>query len=342
MENLFNTNSRRRLMEKCIALSFLGILLVMLPFLVRSPYSIHLMVMTGINIMLAISFSLLFSAGLVTLGAAAFWAVGAYVSALLVMKAGFSFWFSLPLAGIGAGLVALITGLIIVRTPGVAFIVQTMVINMIVVEIIGQLEFLGGWAGILGIPNPNPIGPIRFISKVSYYYLILSLLFVTTLSAYGLYSSRVGRAWRAIKLNPHLAETQGIDLYRYRLLAFIVASAVAGLAGSFYAHYFRSLEPGMFSVFKSIYIQIYSILGGLNFYVAGPALGSLIMTFVPEFLRVSKEIEPILTGGILIGLVIFLPGGILSLAERLSPFLMILFSRRKKREISNSLHGDVY
>ena len=138
-----------------------------------------------------------------------------------------------------------------------------------------------------------------------------------TVAVYGLYSSRIGKAWRAIKLNPHLAETLGIDLFRYRLLAFVIASGIAGIAGSFYAHYFRSLEPGMFSVFKSIYIQIYSILGGLNFYILGPILGSLIMTLLPEFLRVSKEIEPILTGAVLIGLVIFLPGGILSLPERL-------------------------
>ena len=178
------------------------------------------------------------------------------------------------------------------------------------------------------------------MSKTSYYYLILFLLLVTTAGIYGAYSSRVGRAWRAIKLTPHLAETLGIDLYRYRLLAFVISSCVAGIAGSFYAHYFRSLEPGMFSVFKSIYVQIYSILGGLNFYLIGPVLGSLIMTFVPEFLRVSKEIEPIMTGGILIALVIFLPGGILSLPERLGFFSMPLLSRSKQTGVPPSVQGD--
>ena len=177
------------------------------------------------------------------------------------------------------------------------------------------------------------MGPIRFATKTSSYYLILSLLVVTAVAILALYTSRVGRSWRAIKLNPHLAETIGIDLYRYRLLAFIISSVVAGTAGNFYAHYFGSLEPDMFSVFKSIYIQIYSILGGLNYYLLGPVLGSWIMTFLPEFLRISKEIEPILTGGVLIGLVIFLPGGILSLPERFRSFPMPSSTEPSRRHL---------
>lgn len=342
MEKPLNTTSQDRPMKKIIAVSLLGSILALLPFALRSPYHLHLMIMTGINIMLGISFSILFSAGLISIGVAGFWAIGAYSSALLVMKLGLSFWISLPLSGTVSGLVALIAGLIIVRTPGVAFIVQTMVINMVVVKILGQFEFLGGWAGILGIPNPTPVGPIRFATKTSSYYLILSLLVVTAVAIRALYTSRVGRSWRAIKLNPHLAETIGIDLYRYRLLAFIISSVVAGTAGSFYAHYFGSLEPDMFSVFKSIYIQIYSILGGLNYYLLGPVLGSWIMTFLPEFLRISKEIEPILTGGVLIGLVIFLPGGILSLPERFRSFPMPSSTRTKQATSSRSSHGNLH
>ena len=100
----------------------------------------------------------------------------------------------------------------------------------------------------------------------------------------------------------------------------MISAAGAGLAGSFYAHYFQTLEPNMFNVFKSIYVQIYSILGGLNFYILGPVIGAAIITFVPELLRVGKEIEPIMTGTVLIFLVIFLPGGILSLPERVGFF----------------------
>jgi len=313
----------------------LGIIILTLPLIIKSPYQMHLIIMLCINIVLGLSFAMLFSTGLITIGAAAFWAIGAYGSALLVMNLGLSFWLALPLASIITGIIALVLGSIIVRAPGVAFVVQTMVINMIVGQALGQIEFLGGWGGILGIPRPNPIGSIKFVSKTHYYYLILFLLLLTVAVSYALYSSRTGRAWRSIRLNPRLAQTLGINLFRYRLLAFIIASMSAGLVGSFYAHYFGTIEPGTFSVFKSIYIQIYSILGGLNFYLIGPIIGALIMTLVPEFLRVGKEIEPILTGGILIMLVIFLPGGILSLPERTRSFTAGLLSRREREE---SLH----
>jgi len=310
----------------------LGIILLLLPLIIKSPYQMHLIIMLCINIVLGMSFAMLFSTGLITIGAAAFWAVGAYASALLVMNLDLSFWLALPLASIITGMIGLVLGSIIVRAPGVAFVVQTMVINMIVVQALGQIGFLGGWGGILGIPRPNPIASIKFVSKTHYYYLILFLLLLTVAVFYGLYSSRIGRAWRSIRLNPRLAQTLGIDLFRYRLLAFIIASMSAGLVGSFYAHYFGTIEPGTFSVFKSIYIQIYGILGGLNFYLMGPIIGALIMTLVPEFLRIGKEIEPILTGGILILLVIFLPGGILSLPERMGSFATTFLSKMKGKE----------
>lgn len=311
-------SSRRRGWKQSSAVALLGIGAMVLPFVVKSPYQMHLLIMLCINIMLAMSFAMLFSTGLITIGAASFWAVGAYASALFVMDLDISFWGALPLAGLCTGVVALVLGSIIVRAPGVAFVVQTMVINMIVVQALGQIEALGGWGGILGIPRPDSIGPLRFVGKTHYYYLVLFLLGLNVLAFYALYSSRIGRAWSAIRLNPRLAQTLGISLFRYRLLAFVIASMSSGAAGSFYAHYFGTIEPGTFSVFKSIYIQIYGILGGLNFYLMGPAVGAFIMTLLPELLRVGKEIEPVLTGAILILLVIFLPGGVLSIPERVS------------------------
>jgi branched-chain amino acid transport system permease protein len=303
-----------------IILGCVCLLLAFLPVFTDSRYFMHLVIMTCVNIMLGLSFSMLFSTGLITMGAAGFWGIGAYTSALLVLKAGLSFWIALPLAALMTALVAFVVGIVIVRAPGVAFIIQTMVVNMILVQVFGHFEFFGGWAGLLDIPAPNPIGPITFTSKTANYYLILVLLLVNILGFYALYTSRVGRAWSAIRLNARLAETLSVDIFRYRLAAFMISAAGAGLAGSFYAHYFQTLEPNMFNVFKSIYVQIYSILGGLNFYILGPVIGAAIITFVPELLRVSKEIEPIMTGAVLILLVIFLPGGILSLPERVGFF----------------------
>jgi len=290
--------------------------LVLLPLVIRSPYLIHLLIMTFIGVVLGMTFSMLFSTGLITLGAAAFYAIGAYTSALLTLNAGLSFWLALPLATLMAGVIALLLGSIIVRNPGVAFVVITFIFNAVVVEAAGGLRQLGGWGGILGIPRPDPIplpfyGPVEFITKTPYYYLMLALLLLIMLVFYALYNSRIGRAWRAIKLSPALAETLGINLYRYRLLAFVIASSAAGVAGSFYAHYFQSIIPEAFGGWTSIYIQLYSVLGGLDFYLLGPAIGAAIMTFLPEFLRVAKEIEPLITGALLVMIILFFPGGIL-------------------------------
>ena len=303
--------------KRTAGFTILLIVLVVLPFLTRSAYQMHLVIMTCINIMLGLSFALLYGTGLLSIGVAAFWGIGAYTSALLVVKLGLTFWAALPLSGLMAAFVAFACGLVVVRIAGVTFLIQTMVINMILPEVFGHFEFFGSWAGMLGIPAPDPIGPVQFIGKTPFYYLILILLLLNVIGFWALYSSRVGKAWRSIRLNAHLAESLGINPYRYRLLAFMISGGSAGIAGSFYAHYFQTLEPNMFSAFKSIDAQIFAILGGLNYFLIGPAIGAAIMTCVPEILRVGKEIEPIITGGVLVFLVIFLPAGILSLPGRI-------------------------
>jgi branched-chain amino acid transport system permease protein len=314
-----------------ISIAAAMVVLALLPLIVTSSYHMHLIIMTCINVILGLSFSLLYSAGMLSIAAGSFWGIGAYASALFVLNLGLSFWVALPLSALVALLAALVLGVIITRTSGVAFMIQTLVLAMIVPEIFGNFEIFGGWAGLLGIPPPNPLGPITFLKKIPFYYLAIILLLLNILVFQALYFSRVGRAWRAIRLNPNLAAMLGINIYRYRLVAFMISSASAGLAGSLYAHYFQSLEPGMFGAFKGINVQIFSILGGLNFYILGPVIGSAIMTFVPELLRVSKEIEPILTGGLLIFLVIFLPGGILSVGELISSIRGIF--QKKNRTI---------
>ena len=225
--------------KKIVLCGVLVIMAAALPLVITSSYQMHLVIMTCINIMLGLSFSLLYSSGLLTMGAAAFWAIGAYTSALLVLKGGLSFWLALPISGFAAALVGLVLGSVVVKVPGVAFLIKTLVLAMIVPEVFGHFEFFGGWAGILGIPGPDPIGPLVFVKKTPYYYLALGLLLLNILAFQALYTSRVGRAWRAIRLNPNLAETLGINLYGYRMLAFVISSASAGVAGSFYAHYFR-------------------------------------------------------------------------------------------------------
>jgi branched-chain amino acid transport system permease protein len=256
--------------------------------------------------------------GLISLAIAAFWGMGAYASTMLVMKMNLSFWLSLPAAAVVAGLIALGVGYVFVRNAGFGFLMLTAVLGMLIVVVFGNIPLLGGYAGIDGIPPPDPISfpflrSIEFSSKVPYYYLIWLLLLLVTAAYSAFYGAWTGRAWMAIGLNPRLAESLGVNVFRYRLWAFVIGSATAGLAGSFYAHYVSAVIPGSFDVFKTIHVHIYAILGGVEFAFLGPLIGSLIMTLVPEFLRIAREIEPIITGLLVIVLILFLPRGLLSL-----------------------------
>jgi len=307
---------------KFICIIIVIVILMLLPLVVRNPYYIHLLIMVGINAVLAMTFILMLRTGLISLGIAAFWGIGAYTSALLSENAGLPVWLCFPSAAIITGIVAIIVGAFLVKQGGFGFIIQTLAFGFIIVLIFGTFEVFGGHVGIVDIPRPEPIlipyvGSIEFsfISKTPYYYLMLFLVLLMTLTLTAFYTAWAGSAWRAIGLSAYLAESLGINLFRYRLLAFVIASTVAGLMGSFYAHYYVSLVPASFGPFKTIYVHVYAILGGINSPIMGPIIGSLIMTFVPEFLRVTEGVEPILTGILIILLILFLPSGLLGLTR---------------------------
>jgi branched-chain amino acid transport system permease protein len=287
------------------------LILILLPFWLKSRYLIHLAIMSCVNIILGLSFSLLFSTGLITLGAAAPFGIGAYASATLVTKFAIPFWLALPFSIAITGVISLALGCVFCRTAGAPFVILTMLSGLVVSQVAGQIEFFGGWGGMINIPRPDPIGPIEFVGKEPYYYMILTLLLLIGLTLHALYTSRYGRVWRAIKLSPHLAETLGINLYHYRVLAFLIAAVISGTAGCFYAHYARALVPDTFGGWSSILIQLYAVLGGLEFPILGPAIGAVVMTFVPEMLRIAKEVEPIITGVLLLIIILFFPGGLL-------------------------------
>jgi branched-chain amino acid transport system permease protein len=325
-QNSSTSSSRVKLIWLCAAM----MALILLPLVIESDYVKHLLIMSLIGTILAMNFSMLFSSGLITLGAAAFYAVGAYSSAILVMNAGLSFWLSLPLTILIAAVLSLGVGAVFVRHAGVAFVIISLLFAQVVVIAAGQAEFLGGWGGIIGIPRPDALGPLEFTSKTAYYYLALALALLVALVFNALYSSRIGRAWRAIKLSPNLAGTLGINAYRYRLLAFVAGSTAASLAGAFYAHYAQNITPGAFGGWLSIYIQLYAVLGGLEFYILGPAIGAVVMTFIPEYLRVVKEVEPIITGLLLLVIILFFPGGILGSIKNLPDKESVSFKSRLK------------
>ena len=328
------SKGRNRSYLKAIGFIAMVVVLSLVPLVVHSPYHLHLLIMAGMNIVLSMTFVLMFRTGLISLAIAAFWGMGAYASTLLVMRAGLSFWLALPVSGAIVGGIAFILGYLVVRNVGFAFLMLTAVIGMLVVTVFGNIRWLGGYQGIDAIPPPDPItipfvGTLVFDSKPPFYYLMLFLLFFTIVAFSSMYKAWTGRAWIAIDLKPELAEAVGVNVFRYRLLAFVIASVVAGYMGSFYAHYIGAVIPDAFDMFTTIYVHVYAILGGLQFAILGPAVGAVIMTLVPEFLRIAKEMEPIITGFLIILLILFLPDGLMSLTglRKGSPSAMNRFVR---------------
>jgi branched-chain amino acid transport system permease protein len=322
--------------KNALTTALLLVLALCLPLMVENPYYLHSLIAVYMNAMLGLGFALIYSVGQVTLGASAFWGIGAYASALLVMKGGLSFWLALPLSGVITAAVSLCFGLVAIRYAGVGFITFTLLFCFIVERMFGYIPVFGGWGGLIGIPPPDPVpipfyGAIEFSGKTPYYYLSLILLLLTMAALSSLYSSRIGRAWRAIRLDSRLAEGVGVYVFGYRLAAFVIASGFAGLAGSFYAHYSMAISPEAFGLLKSVHIQVYAILGGLGHYILGSLTGSFVFTLLPELLQISPSIEPYITGSVLIIIVIFLPSGLTGLIQTTSRFLVRVCSTMVRR-----------
>jgi branched-chain amino acid transport system permease protein len=310
------TNSTPHL--RPINIVILLVIFALVPLFTQSPYYLNLLIMSGIYAVLAMTFTLLLRTGLISLAIASFWGIGAYASTMMVLKLHMSFWLTLPLSVFITGVFGLGLGFVLLQNPGFGFVAMTMMIGLLFSVAVGSTAYLGGYPGIFNIPKPEAVRlpflfPINFASDVAFYYLMILLVLIVVLVFSAFYRAWTGRAWTAIGLNKRLAESLGINVFRYRMVAFVVASTAAGLVGSFYAHYQASVNPETFSMFRTMYVHIYAILGGLGFPIFGPMIGSMLMVFFGEVMRFAQDIQPIIIGALLVVLIIFLPKGLLSL-----------------------------
>jgi branched-chain amino acid transport system permease protein len=315
----------------------LVVFLFLIPLFVKGAYSLHILIMAGITVILTSSLRTIATTGQISLAHAGFMAIGAYTSALLVMKLGLSFWASFPIGGIAAALLALLVGYPFVRVKRVYFAMLTLFMGAIIRLIIMEWRGLtSGTSGLLNIPPPNSIVipgllNITFDSKVPYYYLILALVLISLLFLYRIDSSRVGRILLAIQQGDYVAESVGIGVNNFKVLALCVGCFFAGIAGSFYAHYIKVLTPDSFGVLQAIYIIVYMVVGGRKrFY--GAILGAFILTLLPEFFRVLKEYQPFVFVGILLVTIFLLPDGLVGLPDAVKPCI----KRLRKVEVNNA------
>ncbi len=292
-----------------------GIFLLRIPYFVTSPYVMHIIIFSGIYIIFALSYDIVVGyLGMLSLAHPAFYGVGGYTSVLLVMKLDVPYIIALPIAGILALIVALIVGFPALRLSYHSFAIVTLAFTLIMRAVwINWVSLTNGPMGIPGVPRPTIdipfLGTIHIETLPDYYYFILILVIITCLFIYLMIHSRVGRALLSIRENEVLAETLGVNAFKYRMIAFAIGAFFAGLAGSFMAHYITFMGPEFTDFYYITMLLIMVILGGSGT-IHGVIIGAIAFTFIPEYLRITPEFRDVIYGIVLLATIIFMPEGI--------------------------------
>ena len=262
-----------------------------------SIYS-NLVLTLGTNTLLALSIYLTLSCGMLAMANAAFMGLGAYAAALLTLQFNVPFGVALLAGMVVPAVVALVIGKPTLRLSGVYLAMATLAFGEVVrILILNTESVTGGALGLNGIPQ-----------STQWWHVLLSVVvacFVLT----RMRRARVGRAFEAIKEDETAANLMGVDANSYKLLAFVLGAALAGLAGALNAHLTFFIGPNEYGFDRGVEILTMTILGGINNLV-GPVLGAILITLLPELLRGLKDYRLAANGLILVAIVLFLPRGI--------------------------------
>jgi branched-chain amino acid transport system permease protein len=285
-----------------------------------AAYLLHLAIVAGIYIILTISINLIIGyAGQVSLGHAAFYGIGAYASALVSLHWHFPFAAAALAAMLVAGFCGLCLGLPTLRLKEDYLAIVTLGFGVIVDLIFLNLEITGGPDGLPGIPSPSFFG-LSFREPWLYLILVTGTVLIVLIATYRLVDSYHGRALRAIRDHEVTAQVMGINTPAYKVFIFTLAAALAGLAGSLYAHYITFINPESFGLHTSILILAMVVLGGMGS-IFGSVLGAVILTILPELLREVHAYQDLVYGGLLVALLIWRPEGILGRGKLSLKFL---------------------
>ncbi|SMP56211.1 branched-chain amino acid ABC transporter permease [Anoxynatronum buryatiense] len=288
------------------------LLLLALPYLLNSQYIMRIIIMICVYSILGMSLGLITGyTGQTSLGHAAFYAIGAYTSAIISVTYGVSFFITAPIAACVAALMGLLLGLPTLRLSGTYLAITTLGFAEVVRMIFLNWERVtNGPLGISRIPRPVFFGIELTIANNGMYYLVLAFLLLTTLVMHFIVRSKFGRALTAIRDDEVAAVMMGVRTTYYKIIAFVVGAFFAGLAGAFYAHMIRFIDPNTFTFDTSILILSIVILGGMGT-IKGMFLGAILLISFPELLRFVQEYRFVLYGLILVLMMRFRPQGLL-------------------------------
>jgi len=325
------------------------VFLIVLPILTENRYYLTVVIMVLFGITLSSLLFPLLRMGLLFVAQAAFLAMGAYTSTLLVMKFDINSWAAMFISGALAAVVAVIIGFPTLRIRGLYFLLVTLGLNQVVriglsnwrIQI-QEGKWVGGADGIFNIPNPDPIpipgGYIDFTVMANYYYLMLILAIIFVVFFYRLWSSHLGRLLRAVNSSEDLAQGVGVNLFRYKLLMFVLSCAAAGIMGSFHAHYYGIVVPTQFGIWQSFNPLIQAIVGGIASPI-GAIIGPALLIAPSEAFRFLREYKNLVYAGTLIVVMLVFPTGLLGLFQWLGTWLAGGI-RRKNNRIEEVPHPE--
>jgi branched-chain amino acid transport system permease protein len=303
---------------------FLAVLLVVIPaFITLSERWDLYYTLTSVALLSIASGGvwLTFYIGRINIGQGAYALMGGYVSAILVVNYGLSFWLTLPLAGLFCGAVSVLIGLPILRLRGVYFAMITLVLTEVARLLMLALPITNGATGITNIPLPGAvtlfgltlIPDFATLSNVkpAFYYLSVILMILTFAMLYRLVNSRLGKLCRSLQQNEELASSIGVNIAYLRVIAYVISSFLGGIGGAIFAAISQSVYPSSFTIADSINFMLNCFLGGLG-YVFGPMLGTFVLYFGWDLLFETGKFQLLIFSTVLIALILILPNGLLS------------------------------
>jgi len=304
------------------ALITISVFALVFPF-IFSMYQTNIMITGLIYVMLGLGLNIVVGlAGLLDLGYVAFYAVGAYSYALLNHHFGIGFWVALPIgAGVGV-LFGILLGFPVLRLRGDYLAIVTLGFGEIIRLILENWNaFSFGPSGIANIPRPSLFGLHLSLQNATIYlyYLMILLVLFTIFVVNRLQDSRIGRAWIALREDEVACEAMGVDRRKTKLTAFALGATWAGMAGVIFAAKTTFINPASFTIWESIIILCIVVLGGMGS-IIGVIVGALILILLPEYLRAFSEYRMLIFGAMLVLMMVFRPGGIVSDVRRTYKF----------------------
>ena len=302
--------------------------LVVLPNFLKYHHQDFLIFLV-INVLVVVSYRLVTLTGEWSLIHAVMMGVGAYASALLAKSAGFSFWLSLPLAGVVASSIAALLCFPLFRMTQFYFLIGSFAAGEAIrLSWIHFIQPFGGTSGISGIPSPELMN-IDFLEPIPYFYLVLIIVSLCLLLLYRIEKSRIGLTLHAVHWKAPLAESVGVDTWKYRSLAFIIGCFFVGIAGALKVHYIGTVTPKQFDIGFMVFILIWVIVGGYKTFY-GSIIGVIVLSILDESFREFDELRPAIYGALLIISILYLPQGLESLPQKLSGLKAVMAARRRE------------